>query len=216
MDQQMKHIGNTLGWSDIKEDAWVGATQEIKEGFLMEQRFEQDLRKIMGAGKGMVQTRDATKEDVASYKAMGIDIKLTDSKGDPTTLYYTTKGINVTAYPKKTGANSSTQPTNAYNEYNQNLAAQADNLTGASGSTFKDGIITIPAGEDADGNTIEEEVIDLRNESDALKFYDKIAKMNGLDFTSGEKNQARRLQWTKIIREGAKRLSKPAKKLNLG
>ena len=207
-DQQMKYIGNTLGWSDIREDKWVGATQKVKEGFLMEQMFEQDLRKIMGAGKGMVQTRDATKEDVSAYKAMGIDIKLTDSKGVPTTLYYTTKGTKVTPYEKKTGTSPSALPKKAYEEYNKNLAAVADDLINSSGSTYENGILTIPAGEDEDGDTIPEEKINMRNESEALRFYNKVADKNKL-FGGSEKDKERRLEWTKLIREGVKSQNSP-------
>jgi len=214
-DQQMKYIGNTLGWSTIKEKDWVDAKPKDKESFLMEQRFEQDLRKMMGAGKEMVQTRDATKEDIAAYKASGIDIELTNKDGSPTTLYYTTKGTKVTPYAKKTGTNPSALPKKAYEEYNKNLAAVADDLINSSGSTYENGILTIPAGEDEDGDTIPEEKINMRNESEALRFYNKVADKNKL-FGGSEKDKERRLEWTKLIREGVKSSNKPTKKLNFG
>ena len=112
LDQQIKYISNTLGWPTIKQSEWAGATPEMKESFLMEQRFEKDLQKLMGAGgKNRVKTRDATPEDVAAYKADGIELSLLnpptkgkDGKevpGTPTKVYYTSKG-NPTITPYKT------------------------------------------------------------------------------------------------------------------
>jgi hypothetical protein len=102
LDQQIKYISNTLGWPTIKQSEWAGATPKIKESFLMEQRFEKDLQKLMGAGgKNRVKTRDATSSDVAAYKADGIELDLLNEDGTPTKVYYTSKG-NPTITPYKT------------------------------------------------------------------------------------------------------------------
>jgi len=120
LDQQVKYITNTLGWSTIKQAKWAGATPTEQTSFLMEQVFEKDLQKIMGAGgKNRVQTRDATQEDVDQYAADGIEISLlnpqvideatglpaVDENGKelprtPTKLYYTTTKTSVAADPK--------------------------------------------------------------------------------------------------------------------
>jgi hypothetical protein len=74
-----------------------------------------------------------------------------------------------------------------------------------SGSTFDDatGILTIPEGEDDDGK-IPELKINLYNETDAFKFYSKIADSNDL-FGGSEKDKKRRLEFSKIIRRDARR-----------
>ena len=102
LDQQIKYISNTLGWPSIKQNEWANTTPEAQQSFLMEQRFEKDLQKLMGAGgKNRVKTRDATSSDVAAYKADGIELDLLNEDGTPTKVYYTSKG-NPTITPYKT------------------------------------------------------------------------------------------------------------------
>ncbi len=102
LDQQIKYISNTLGWPSIKQKEWANTTPEAQQSFLMEQRFEKDLQKLMGAGgKNRVKTRDATSSDVAAYKADGIELDLLNEDGTPTKVYYTSKG-NPSVTPYKT------------------------------------------------------------------------------------------------------------------
>jgi len=196
LDQQVKYITNTLGWSTITQAEWAAATPKEHESFLMEQRFEKDLQKIMGAGgKKRVQTRDATQEDVDQYAADGIEISLlnpqiideatglpaVDENGKelprtPTKLYYTTKGTSVTADPK-VKTTKGNQGKAFYDKVRKDPVGYYQERTGikpgyevnAKGET----IITLP--ED-DKNP--KEVFNMSNSAQRKDFYNQLLKLS--------------------------------------
>ena len=128
LDQQIKYISNTLGWPSIKQKEWANTTPKAQQSFLMEQRFEKDLQKLMGAGgKNRVKTRDATSSDVAAYKADGIELDLLNEDGTPTKVYYTSKGNpSVTPYKKGDGSAGSVTQQIALKKYNDSLKNKSD------------------------------------------------------------------------------------------
>ena len=143
----------------------------------MEQRFEKDLQKIMGAGgKKRVQTREATQEDINAYKADGIDISLTNEDGSPTMLYYTTKGTSVTADPK-VKTTKGNQGKAFYDKVRKDPVGYYQERTGikpgyevnAKGET----IITLP--ED-DKNP--KEVFNMSNSAQRKDFYNQLLKLS--------------------------------------
>ena len=207
LDQQVKYITNTLGWSTIKQAEWADSTPEEHESFLMEQRFEKDLQKIMGAGgKKRVQTREATQEDVNAYKNDGIDISLTNEDGSPTMLYYTTKGTSVTADPKVKNTKGN-QGKALYDKlrkdpvgfYQERTGIKPKYDTNAKG----DKIITLPADEDND-----EEVFNMSNKSSRKDFYNQLLKLSKMAEGNSADSKEIRVQFEDALSLGtAKKIS---------
>ena len=207
LDQQVKYITNTLGWSTIKQAEWADSTPEEHESFLMEQRFEKDLQKIMGAGgKKRVQTREATQEDVNAYKNDGIDISLTNEDGSPTMLYYTTKGTSVTADPKVKNTKGN-QGKALYDKlrkdpvgfYQERTGIKPKYDTNAKG----DKIITLPADEDND-----EEVFNMSNKSSRKDFYNQLLKLSKMAEGNSADSKEIRIQFEDALSLGtAKKIS---------
>ena len=210
LDQQVKYITNTLGWSTIKQAEWADATPKEQESFLMEQRFEKDLQKIMGAGgKKRVQTREATQEDVNAYKNDGIDISLTNEDGSPTMLYYTTKGTSVTADPKVKNTKGN-QGKALYDKlrkdpvgfYQERTGIKPKYDTNAKG----DKIITLPADEDND-----EEVFNMSNKSSRKDFYNQLLKLSKMAEGNSADSKEIRIQFEDALSLGtAKKISNDA------
>jgi len=207
LDQQVKYITNTLGWSTIKQAEWADSTPEEHESFLMEQRFEKDLQKIMGAGgKKRVQTREATQEDVNAYKNDGIDISLTNEDGSPTMLYYTTKGTSVTADPKVKNTKGN-QGKALYDKlrkdpvgfYQERTGIKPKYDTNAKG----DKIITLPADEDND-----EEVFNMSNKSSRKDFYNQLLRLSKMAEGNSADSKEIRIQFEDALSLGtAKKIS---------
>ena len=207
LDQQVKYITNTLGWSTVKQAEWADATPKEQESFLMEQRFEKDLQKIMGAGgKKRVQTREATQEDVNAYKNDGIDISLTNEDGSPTMLYYTTKGTSVTADPKVKNTKGN-QGKALYDKlrkdpvgfYQERTGIKPKYDTNAKG----DKIITLPADEDND-----EEVFNMSNKSSRKDFYNQLLKLSKMAEGNSADSKEIRIQFEDALSLGtAKKIS---------
>ena len=207
LDQQVKYITNTLGWSTIKQAEWAKTSPEAQKSFLMEQRFEKDLQKIMGAGgKKRVQTREATQEDVNAYKNDGIDISLTNEDGSPTMLYYTTKGTSVTADPKVKNTKGN-QGKALYDKlrkdpvgfYQERTGIKPKYDTNAKG----DKIITLPADEDND-----EEVFNMSNKSSRKDFYNQLLKLSKMAEGNSADSKEIRIQFEDALSLGtAKKIS---------
>jgi len=207
LDQQVKYITNTLGWSTIKQAEWATTSPEAQSSFLMEQRFEKDLQKIMGAGgKKRVQTREATQEDVNAYKNDGIDISLTNEDGSPTMLYYTTKGTSVTADPKVKNTKGN-QGKALYDKlrkdpvgfYQERTGIKPKYDTNAKG----DKIITLPADEDND-----EEVFNMSNKSSRKDFYNQLLKLSKMAEGNSADSKEIRIQFEDALSLGtAKKIS---------
>ena len=207
LDQQVKYITNTLGWSTIKQAEWATTSPEAQSSFLMEQRFEKDLQKIMGAGgKKRVQTREATQEDVNAYKNDGIDISLTNEDGSPTMLYYTTKGTSVTADPKVKNTKGN-QGKALYDKlrkdpvgfYQERTGIKPKYDTNAKG----DKIITLPADEDND-----EEVFNMSNKSSRKDFYNQLLKLSKMAEGNSADSKEIRVQFEDALSLGtAKKIS---------
>ena len=207
LDQQVKYITNTLGWSTIKQAEWATTSPEAQSSFLMEQRFEKDLQKIMGAGgKKRVQTREATQEDVNAYKNDGIDISLTNEDGSPTMLYYTTKGTSVTADPKVKNTKGN-QGKALYDKlrkdpvgfYQERTGIKPKYDTNAKG----DKIITLPADEDND-----EEVFNMSNKSSRKDFYNQLLKLSRMAEGNSADSKEIRIQFEDALSLGtAKKIS---------
>jgi len=179
MDQQIKYISNTLGWPTIKQSEWAGITEmEVKESFLMEQRFEKDLQKLMGAGgKKLVKTRDATPEDVAAYKADGIELSLENEDGSPTKVYYTSKG-NPSITPYKEGEETTVNGGKEfYNEVKKNPIGMYQEYIGVKPIYNREkNTITIGkesvSGYDKDSPELTEDIVYNMNDStDRNRFY---------------------------------------------
>ena len=207
LDQQVKYITNTLGWSTIKQAEWATTSPEAQSSFLMEQRFEKDLQKIMGAGgKKRVQTREATQEDVNAYKNDGIDISLTNEDGSPTMLYYTTKGTSVTADPKvkNTKGNKGKALYDKLRKdpvgfYQERTGIKPKYDTNAKG----DKIITLPADEDND-----EEVFNMSNKSSRKDFYNQLLKLSKMAEGNSADSKEIRIQFEDALSLGtAKKIS---------
>jgi len=192
LDQQEKFITNTLGWPTITREKWSKVSEEKKTEFLMEQRFENDLQKIMGAkGKKKVQTRDATQEDVDQYAADGIEISLlnpqvideatglpaVDENGKelprtPTKLYYTTTATSLTKDPKITTKGN--QGKAFYDKVRKDPVGYYQERTGIKPKyeTNAEGeeIITLPA----DAKNPEEKVYNMSNSAERKRFYNNL------------------------------------------
>jgi hypothetical protein len=192
LDQQEKFITNTLGWPTITREKWSKVSEEKKTEFLMEQRFENDLQKIMGAkGKKKVQTRDATQEDVDQYAADGIEISLlnpqvideatglpaVDENGEelprtPTKLYYTTTATSLTKDPKITTKGN--QGKAFYDKVRKDPVGYYQERTGIKPkyeiNAEGDEIITLPA----DAKNPEEKVYNMSNSAERKRFYNNL------------------------------------------
>ena len=210
LDQQVKYITNTLGWSTVKQAEWADATPKEQESFLMEQRFEKDLQKIMGAGgKKRVQTREATQEDVNAYKNDGIDISLTNEDGSPTMLYYTTKGISVTADPKVKNTKGN-QGKALYDKlrkdpvgfYQERTGVKPDYKTNAKG----DKIITLPADDKND-----KAVYNMSDKTQRKDFYNQLLELSDMAKGSSADSKEIRIQFEDALSLGtAKKISNDA------
>ncbi len=64
-----------LGWGDeVTIDKWNSMKRDVKEDFLYQLMFEQDMSRLMKLPNGQLpETRVATEDDVAYYKKMGWD-----------------------------------------------------------------------------------------------------------------------------------------------
>jgi len=64
-----------LGWGDeVTIDKWNSMKRDVKEDFLYQLMFEQDMSRVMKLPNGQLpETRVATEDDVAYYKKMGWD-----------------------------------------------------------------------------------------------------------------------------------------------
>jgi len=210
LDQQVKYITNTLGWSTVKQAEWADATPKEQESFLMEQRFEKDLQKIMGAGgKKRVQTREATQEDVNAYKNDGIDISLTNEDGSPTMLYYTTKGISVTADPKVKNTKGN-QGKALYDKlrkdpvgfYQERTGIKPDYKNNAKG----DKIITLPADDKND-----KVVYNMSDKTQRKDFYNQLLELSDMAKGSSADSKEIRIQFEDALSLGtAKKISNDA------
>jgi hypothetical protein len=216
LDQQVKYITNTLGWSTIKQAEWANATPEEHKSFLMEQRFEKDLQKIMGAGgKNRVQTRDATQDDVNAYKNDGIDISLTNEDDSPTKLYYTTTGTSITA--DKTKSTKGSQGKGLYDKVRKDPVGFYQERTGIKPkyetNSKGDKIIIIPAEteENAQGEIIEtmpKEAFNMSDKTQRKTFYNYLLKLSKMGEGNSEDSKKIRTQFEDALSQGT------AKKLN--
>jgi len=216
LDQQVKYITNTLGWSTIKQAEWANATPEEHKSFLMEQRFEKDLQKIMGAGgKNRVQTRDATQDDVNAYKNDGIDISLTNEDDSPTKLYYTTTGTSITA--DKTKSTKGNQGKALYDKVRKDPVGFYQERTGIKPkyetNSKGDKIIIIPAEteENAQGEIIEtmpKEAFNMSDKTQRKTFYNYLLKLSKMGEGNSEDSKKIRTQFEDALSQGT------AKKLN--
>ena len=206
LDQQVKYITNTLGWSTIKQAEWATTSPEAQSSFLMEQRFEKDLQKIMGAGgKKRVQTREATQEDVNAYKNDGIDISLTNEDGSPTMLYYTTKGTSVTADPKKTKGDRGNEGKAFYDKASKDPLGLYEEKTGIKPTSVKrDGntIVTIPGSSDG---KFAEKSYNMSISSQRKDFYNQL--LDAANVARGSSQSARdyRAQFEEALSIGTAR-----------
>ena len=206
LDQQVKYITNTLGWSTIKQAEWAKTSPEAQKSFLMEQRFEKDLQKIMGAGgKKRVQTREATQEDINAYKADGIDISLTNEDGSPTMLYYTTKGTSVTADPKKTKGDRGNEGKAFYDKASKDPLGLYEEKTGIKPTSVKrDGntIVTIPGSSDG---KFAEKSYNMSISSQRKDFYNQL--LDAANVARGSSQSARdyRAQFEEALSIGTAR-----------
>lgn len=219
LDQQIKYITNTLGWPTIKQSEWAGASPEKQKSFLMEQRFEKDLQKIMGDGKNRVQTRDATQEDINQYAADGIEISLlnpqtineetglpaVDENGKelprtPTKLYYTTTGTSITATPK-TKPTKGNQGKALYDKLRKDPVGFYQERTGIKPeyTTNKKGdkIITIP--EDDDN---EKEVFNMSDSAQRKTFYNYLLKLSKMGEGNSADSKLVRTQFEDALSQG--------------
>tara|TARA_B110000046_G_scaffold17627_1_gene16910 strand:+ start:1344 stop:3194 length:1851 start_codon:yes stop_codon:yes gene_type:complete len=182
LDQQIKYISNTLGWPTIKQNEWANATPQAQQSFLMEQRFEKDLQKLMGAGgKNRVKTRDATSSDVAAYKADGIELDLLNEDGTPTKVYYTSKG-NPSITPKGDTETTVNGGKEFYNEIKKNPVGMYQEYVGVKPIFNREkNTITIGkesvSGYDADEPELTKDVVYNMNDStDRNRFYLNLLK----------------------------------------
>ena len=222
LDQQIKYISNTLGWPTIKQSEWANSTPEAQKTFLMEQRFEKDLQKLMGAGgKNRVKTRDATSEDVAAYKADGIELGLLNEDGTPTKVYYTSKGNpSITPYAKREKV--SNEGKNFYDKVRKDPIGAWESASGGSGEKLKmekvggNNIITRPAGTDKSGNEIPEEQYNMGIASQRKDFYNQLLKLSDVAGGTSESARKYRAQFEEALSQGtAKKIkSKGASQFN--
>jgi len=91
MDQQIKYIGNNLGWGDeIDAETWQNSTDEQKTSFIELNRFNEDVRVIMGhdAKTNPIKSRIATEKDAEVYAKNNPDDK-TPVKAGESTVFFT-------------------------------------------------------------------------------------------------------------------------------
>ena len=182
----------------------------------MEQRFEKDLQKIMGAGgKNRVQTRDATQDDVNAYKNDGIDISLTNEDDSPTKLYYTTTGTSITA--DKTKSTKGNQGKALYDKVRKDPVGFYQERTGIKPkyetNSKGDKIIIIPAEteENAQGEIIEtmpKEAFNMSDKTQRKTFYNYLLKLSKMGEGNSEDSKKIRTQFEDALSQGT------AKKLN--
>ena len=222
LDQQIKYISNTLGWPTIKQNEWANATPQAQQSFLMEQRFEKDLQKLMGAGgKNRVKTRDATPEDVAAYKADGIELSLLnpptkgkDGKevpGTPTKVYYTSKG-NPSVTPYKTSARGN-EGKNFYDKVRKDPIGEWEARTGEKLKMKKvngDNIITIPEGPlDSDGvPETPKEIFNMSIPSQRKDFYNQLLKVSNVAGGTSQAAKDYRAQFEEALSQGTAKKTK--------
>jgi hypothetical protein len=212
LDQQIKYISNTLGWPTIKQSEWAGATPEMKQSFLMEQRFEKDLQKLMGAGgKNRVKTRDATPEDIAAYKADGIELDLLNEDGTPTKVYYTSKG-NPSVTPYKTSARGN-EGKNFYDKVRKDPIGEWEARTGEKLKMKKvngDNIITIPEGPlDSDGvPETPKEIFNMSIPSQRKDFYNQLLKVSNVAGGTSQAAKDYRAQFEEALSQGTSKKTK--------
>ena len=219
LDQQEKFITNTLGWPTIKREKWSKTSPEMQTAFLMEQRFENDLQKIMGAkGKKKVQTRDATQEDVDQYAADGIEISLlnpqvideatglpaVDEDGKeiprtPTKLYYTTTATSLKENPKNTGKGN--QGKAFYDKVRKDPVGYYQERTGIKPkyetNAKGDKIITLPAD---DKNP--KEVFNMSNSAQRKDFYNQLLKLSDMADGNSADSKNTRMQFEDALSLG--------------
>ena len=219
LDQQEKFITNTLGWPTIKREKWSKTSPEMQTAFLMEQRFENDLQKIMGAkGRKKVQTRDATQEDVDQYAADGIEISLlnpqvideatglpaVDEDGKeiprtPTKLYYTTTATSLKENPKNTGKGN--QGKAFYDKVRKDPVGYYQERTGIKPkyetNAKGDKIITLPAD---DRNP--EEVFNMSNSAQRKDFYNQLLKLSDMADGNSADSKNTRMQFEDALSLG--------------
>ena len=229
LDQQEKFITNTLGWPTIKREKWSKTSPEMQTAFLMEQRFENDLQKIMGAkGRKKVQTRDATQEDVDQYAADGVEISLlnpqvidketglpaVDKDGKeiprtPTKLYYTTTATSLKENPKNTGKGN--QGKAFYDKVRKDPVGYYQERTGVKPkydtNAKGDKIITLPAD---DRNP--EEVFNMSNSAQRKDFYNQLLKKSEMALGNSADSKDIRRQFEEALSLGTAQNSSSAAK----
>jgi len=225
LDQQEKFITNTLGWPTIKREKWSKTSPEMQTAFLMEQRFENDLQKIMGEkGRKKVQTRNATQEDVDQYAADGIEISLlnpqvideatglpaVDENGKelprtPTKLYYTTTATSLKKDPKiNTKGNQGKALYDKLRKdpvgfYQERTGVKPDYKTNAKG----DKIITLPANDKND-----KAVYNMSDKTQRKDFYNQLLELSDMAKGSSADSKEIRIQFEDALSLGtAKKIS---------
>lgn len=230
LDQQEKFITNTLSWPTIKRENWSKTPPEIQTAFLMEQRFENDLQKIMGEkGRKKVQTRDATQEDVDQYAADGIEISLlnpqiidkatglpaVDENGKelprtPTKLYYTTTSTNLIKDPKTTSTKGN-QGKAFYDKVRKDPVGYYQERTGIKPkyetNAKGDKIITLPAD---DKNP--KEVFNMSNSAQRKDFYNQLLKKSEMALGNSADSKDIRRQFEEALSLGTAQNSSSAAK----
>ena len=176
----------------------------------------------MGAGgKNRVKTRDATSEDVAAYKADGIELGLLNEDGTPTKVYYTSKGNpSITPYAKREKV--SNEGKNFYDKVRKDPIGAWESASGGSGEKLKmekvggNNIITRPAGTDKSGNEIPEEQYNMGIASQRKDFYNQLLKLSDVAGGTSESARKYRAQFEEALSQGtAKKIkSKGASQFN--
>ena len=214
LDQQIKYISNTLGWPTIKQNEWANATPQAQQSFLMEQRFEKDLQKLMGAGgKNRVKTRDATSSDVAAYKADGIELDLLNEDGTPTKVYYTSKG-NPSITPYEKGVKSTVnEGKNFYDKVRKDPIGEWEAKTGEKLKMKKvngDNIIIIPEGPlDSDGvPETPKEIFNMSIPSQRKDFYNQLLKVSNVAGGTSKAARDYRAQFEEALSQGTAKKTK--------
>ena len=225
LDQQEKFITNTLGWPTIKREKWSKTPPEEQAAFLMEQRFENDLQKIMGAkGRKKVQTRDATQEDVDQYAADGIEISLlnpqvidketglpaVDEDGKeiprtPTKLYYTTTATSLKENPKNTGKGN--QGKAFYDKVRKDPVGYYQERTGIKPkyetNAKGDKIITLPP----DDENPEEKVFNMSDSAQRKRFYNNLLFHSDMAKGNSADSKNIRMQFEDALSQGTAKKS---------
>jgi len=225
LDQQEKFITNTLGWPTIKREKWSKTSPEMQTAFLMEQRFENDLQKIMGAkGRKKVQTRDATQEDVDQYAADGVEISLlnpqvidketglpaVDKDGKeiprtPTKLYYTTTATSLKENPKNTGKGN--QGKAFYDKVRKDPVGYYQERTGIKPkyetNAKGDKIITLPP----DDENPEEKVFNMSDSAQRKRFYNNLLFHSDMAKGNSADSKNIRMQFEDALSQGTAKKS---------